>query len=230
MIFVTGDTHGRIDLGSLSTKKFPEQKMLSKSDYVIICGDFGCLWCGDSEDSYLLSWLSEKNFTTLWVDGNHENFDLLSKYPVTEWCGGKIQKITDSVFHLMRGQLYNIDDNRIFTMGGASSIDRAYRTEGRSWWKDELPSRTEYEEAIKTLDSANWDVDYIISHCCATSTARCFRSDIEGDELTEFFETLEEKCKFKHWYFGHHHDDKTIYTGHTLLYKKVIPLGTSIQK
>lgn len=35
------------------------------------------------------SWLNDRPFTTLFVDGNHENFDLLNAYPVENWHGGK---------------------------------------------------------------------------------------------------------------------------------------------
>lgn len=41
MIYITGDCHG--DYRRFSTQVFPEQKGMSKQDYVIICGDFG-LW------------------------------------------------------------------------------------------------------------------------------------------------------------------------------------------
>lgn len=44
MIYVTGDTHGCLDVKKLSIKNFKEQKSLTKEDYVIICGDFGLTW------------------------------------------------------------------------------------------------------------------------------------------------------------------------------------------
>ena len=44
MIFVTGDTHGEHDIHKLNTIGFPEQKGLTRDDYVIICGDFGGVW------------------------------------------------------------------------------------------------------------------------------------------------------------------------------------------
>ena len=43
-IFMTGDTHG--DFSRFSARSFPEQKDLSKDDYMIICGDFGRIWDG----------------------------------------------------------------------------------------------------------------------------------------------------------------------------------------
>lgn len=79
MIFVTGDTHG--DYTRFNTANFPEQKAMTKLDYVIICGDFG-IWNESNEEKYWLNWLQDKPFTTLFVDGNHENYDLLNSYPV----------------------------------------------------------------------------------------------------------------------------------------------------
>lgn len=60
---------------------------------MIICGNFG-FWDESGEQRYWRKWLSGKPFTTLWVDGNHENYDLLKTYPVEQWRGGKVQFIT----------------------------------------------------------------------------------------------------------------------------------------
>ena len=59
-------------------------------DYVVIAGDFGGLWDGSQKDQYWLDWLNKKPFTTLFVDGNHENFDLLNTLPEKrmEWRTG----------------------------------------------------------------------------------------------------------------------------------------------
>lgn len=42
MIYITGDTHGALDIGKLNTKKFPEQKQMTKDDFVIVCGTSDC--------------------------------------------------------------------------------------------------------------------------------------------------------------------------------------------
>jgi len=70
MIYLTGDIHASHGIERLSDKGFPEQNGLTKSDYVIICGDFGCVWDGGKQDQYWQDWLQEKPFTTLFVDGN----------------------------------------------------------------------------------------------------------------------------------------------------------------
>lgn len=113
MIYITGDCHSNFE--RFNTRNFPEQKEMTKDDYVIICGDFGGVWNKDGEskmETSALDWLDGKAFTTLFVDGNHENFDRLYAYPVEMWHGGKVHKIRSSVIHLMRGQIFELEEKR----------------------------------------------------------------------------------------------------------------------
>ena len=111
MIYATGDTHGNFQ--RFAPEHFPEQVRMTKEDYMIICGDFGGVWDGGKKDERNLDWLEELPFTTLFVSGNHENFDLLRKYPTEEWNGGKIQRIRPHVIHLMRGQVFDLQGTRL---------------------------------------------------------------------------------------------------------------------
>lgn len=76
MIYVTGDIHGEIDISKLNTQNFSQAKA---GDYLIVCGDFGLIWDmkPSRAEEYWMKWLSEKPWITLFVDGNHENFDRL---------------------------------------------------------------------------------------------------------------------------------------------------------
>lgn len=212
-IYVTGDCHG--SFSRFDTKNFKQQKDMDKEDYVIICGDFGGIWSTDAEnrqDKYWLEWLENKSFTTLFVDGNHENFDRLNSYPIEVWNGGKVHKIKSSIIHLMRGQVFSIAGKKIFTFGGAQSHDiqggileaddplyrekkRAlnrkgipYRINHVSWWKEELASEEEMQEAMKNLEAHNYEVDYIITHCCSSDTQEVIggRGLYKPDRQTDF--------------------------------------------
>lgn len=123
MIYVTGDIHG--DVSRFSKKKFPEQKELTKDDIVIVLGDFGVIWWGDEdkEEKYNLDILENKPFTVAFIDGNHENFDRLGSFPSVEWHGGYAHQIRSNIYHLMRAQVYTIEDKTFFTFGGAASHD-----------------------------------------------------------------------------------------------------------
>ena len=105
MVFATGDTHG--NFMRFSVENFPEQLKMTREDYVIITGDFGGIWCGDEKEQTALDELEALPFTLLWVDGNHENYNLLSKYPEEDWHGGRVQRIRPHILHLMRGQIFD---------------------------------------------------------------------------------------------------------------------------
>ena len=203
MIYITGDTHIPIDIHKLNTENFPEQKFMTKEDFVIICGDFGGVWCfpntkGYKEDLYWLKWLNSRNFTILFVDGNHENFPMLSTFPVIEKFGGKVGKITDSVYHLRRGEIYTIDNYKFFCFGGASSHDKWHRTEGKDWWPEEMPSREEMEYGIDNLQRVNNKVDFIVTHCCASNILPLFSLYAETDAATQYFKFIEDSVEYKH--------------------------------
>ena len=224
MIFVTGDTHADIDIGKLSVKNFPRQKDLSKSDYLIVCGDFGLVWDGSSREMWWQDWLTEKNFTTLWIDGNHENFDILREFPLTKKFGGVVREIAPDIFHLDRGQVLTIDKKKIFVMGGARSHDKEYRIEHISWWEQEMPSRDEMDRAIESLDKHQWKVDYVLTHCAPRSIQSMLADWYENDPLVSFLERVRQDLDFKHWYFGHYHLDKRINDKFTALYNEIIKI------
>jgi len=211
MIYITGDTHiPTEDVQKLSSKRFPEQKNLGKGDYVIICGDFGGVWNGSNEEKYWLNWLREKSFTTLFVDGNHENFEMLEALPVEEFCNGRVHKVEDGIYHLMRGEVYTIEGKKFFAFGGGSSHDKEFRTEGKNWWEEELPNETEYENARRNLSDNNYSVDYVLTHCAPTSVQSLLAPAYEVNGLTEFFESLKDKLFCKKWFFGHYHKDEAV--------------------
>ena len=221
MLMITGDTHIPIDIHKLNVANFPLQSQLTKDDYLIICGDFGGVWNGGNEEKYWLDWLDNKNFTTLFVDGNHENFDLLNKYEVSSLFGGKVHQIKNSIYHLMRGQVFTIENKKIFTLGGAKSHDKESRKDGKSWWKEEMPSHSELFEALKNLRKVNYEIDYIITHCAPTSIVKYISSYYEADDLTNFLEkNILLNVQFSKWFFGHYHEDFT-YDKFRGLYDKI---------
>lgn len=204
MIYITGDCHK--DFSRFTLENFPEQKEMTKDDYVIICGDFGGVWWsrndkGSKTDDFDLNWLEDRPFTTLFVDGNHENFDELYQYPVKEWKGGKVHEIRPSVLHLMRGEIFEINGKKIFAFGGARSHDikdgiiewdeegkwketasqwkkegKQFRINHYSWWEEEMPSDEEIRNAWTNLDKHDFKVDYIVTHCCSSFVEHCYWS------------------------------------------------------
>ena len=245
MIFITGDTHG--DVRRFNNNSFYEQKEMTKDDYVIILGDFGMVWdySGESRyEKYWLDWLDKKPFTTLFIDGNHENYDRLDAMEVEQWHGGKVHKVRPSVIHLMRGQVFDIEGLKVFTFGGASShdikdgvlesgdprikiwskdYDKLFRINKMSWWDRELPSEAEMEEGRQNLDKIDWTVDFILTHCTSASTTAVIGVGNYGqDILTKYLQEIKEKLTYKKWFFGHHHIDKVISAEEICLFEQIV--------
>ena len=109
MIYITGDIHREQDIHKINPREFIVGETLTEEDYVIICGDFGCIWDGSTGDNFWLKWLDSLPWNTLFIDGNHENFDVLNTYPVEEYKGGKVHRIRSKIFHLRRGEVFDID-------------------------------------------------------------------------------------------------------------------------
>ncbi len=129
-IYITGDTHGTFD--RFSSEKFPEGDNLTRSDSVIVAGDFGLIWDPEPtryEHTYInrelfnIHKLSEIPFTILFLDGNHDNHNRLHKLSKIPMFGGIVGKVSENIFYLRRGEIYTIEDKTFFTFGGALSRD-----------------------------------------------------------------------------------------------------------
>lgn len=246
MLYITGDTHADW-MRRLNQESFPEQKEMTKDDYVIILGDFG-IWDNTKREKYNLDWLDSKSFTTLFIDGNHENYDILNNLPVEEWNGGKVNFIRPSVIHLLRGEIFDIEGKKFFAFGGASSHDISagilepddpdfkrkkreldknpyslYRINHVSWWKEELPSEEEMQNGTVNLEKNDWKVDYVITHSPPASIiALLGNGQYEQDVLTRYLEDIKSKTKYKYWFAGHMHENKAMNANDILLYEQII--------
>ena len=260
MIYITGDCHG--DFG-----RFHESKLaclpfeLKKEDYVIVTGDFGLIWSEKAieETAFWVKLLKKQPATILWVTGNHENYDLINAFPVSEWNGGKVRHIVkDKIILLERGQVFEIEGKKFFTFGGASChdaeggiLDREdpdyrdmvwyleakgipYRVNHLSWWAQELPSEEEMEEGRMNLELHDYKVDYVISHCASNRTQELIQQHVlakygyggsyKKDILTAYFEEIEGKLSYEHWFCGHYHTNSMVDAKHTVLYERIVPL------
>ena len=241
MIFVTGDTHGELDLAKLREDSWPKGYELTRDDFVVVVGDFGGVWSLGDRDAELLDWWESRPWTTLFVDGNHENHDAIDAFPVTHAFGGPVQPVPEHphVIHLMRGNMYQLPlspskEASVLVMGGARSTDREWRVEGRTWWSREMPSDEEYDRCTASLEAAGWRVDYVLTHeMPADLRMRAldwrYYPSLAGttDRLTNYLQWVWERLDrdaLRMWYAGHYHVDLMAAEKCRVLYRDVVPM------
>ena len=133
-----GDVHGHTFELGLVLKNLPEH-----IDSVIQVGDMGV---GFGQGNYWhqpLDILMQKH-NAKFIRGNHDNPGICKT--MNSW-------IPDAVV-----------ENDIMYLGGAWSIDRAWRTEGISWWQDEELSIEELSRAIDVYNLTRPKI--MVTHDC----------------------------------------------------------------
>ncbi len=219
MIYFCGDTHGDIDVGKI--RFLVSKNKISRDDILIILGDCGVLFYQDKEiyEQYIKLYESF-GLTILYLDGNHENFPLIHSFPETTIYGAKAHKISDHIFYICRGEILEIEGHTFLCVGGATSIDREYRIEGVSWWREENISESDMENAFDNLKRYDNKVDFILTHCVDT-TSVYFGLHFRPDENTNKLEELEAKASYRCWLCGHYHCDIFLSSKKAVLYNRI---------
>ncbi|HAJ96503.1 MAG TPA: hypothetical protein DCO72_02030 [Ruminococcus sp.] len=218
MVYVTGDMHGEFE-----RFKAKELRKLKKEDTLIICGDFGFIWNGSKREQNTLKKIASLPYQIAFVDGCHENFDLLLSYPVNNWNGAPVHQIAKNIVHLQRGNVYTIEQHTYFAFGGGHSGDMEFREEG--WWVQERPTKPEIQLGIKNLSMYGNQIDYVITHEPPSSLKDCLKMDIgERLEVNAFFEEMVKICLFRKWFFGKCHINKYIPVKFYAMFDDVLPV------
>lgn len=103
---------------------------------ILQLGDFG-LW--RTEGAFIdkvNEALLETDMTLCFIDGNHEDHAYLAKLMESVTTGSAL-KIAERIWYLPRGFRWKWHERQWLALGGAASVDRAFRTEGHSWFREE---------------------------------------------------------------------------------------------
>lgn len=221
MIFITSDTHG--DLNRFKNKAL---RKLKKNDALIICGDFGFIWDGSKKEKRILKKLGKKRYNVLFVEGTHENYDLLEEYEVSDWCGGKTRQISGRLRQLMRGQVYEIAEKRVFTFGGGQSDDA--HAEANKWWTREIPNDDELNEGLDNLAACDYNVDYVVTFEPPTRLKEFLDiGNTDRNHINTYLNELMDKLTYKAWFFGKLHKNKLIPPKYYAVFDTVIEADTT---
>lgn len=224
-LLITGDTHGQIDIGKLTTKRFPFQKELTKDDVLVVLGDWGAIWYGNQKDNYMLKWWEDKPWTTFVVLGNHCNYDAIEKLSLDTAFGAPVRRVSNSVVIAETGNIYTICGKKCLVLNGADSHDMWCRKAGLNWWRQESITQDAANKALISLAQNNDEIDYFFTHTCGgVGTLSCGFKPSNSDRWVDFvMNHLPADGDWEH-YCGHMHIDVRINDRTRILYQDVILL------
>lgn len=126
------------------------------------------------------------------IPGNHDNYDRIGEF---------------SHHFLYDYGITEIDSVRFGYIRGALSVDKMYRTEGVSWWRNE---ELDYKQGCECIEFfKNNPVNMILSHDCPFFVVPFVLTNnykLLSSATTQILEGVFEVCKPQRWFFGHHHN------------------------
>lgn len=148
-----GDWHGSADFAEVVLDAAAQKG----ADIVLQVGDFGLNrdQAGDQFADRVDARCKELGVAVLWVDGNHDDHDVLEQIPRFRGLG----RIRDRLWHLPRGMRWQWGGLAWGALGGAASVDRPTRQARSAWWP---------QESLTQADVACWlqrgPVDVVVTH------------------------------------------------------------------
>lgn len=204
-IMIVGDTHGGegvIERKSLIAKGHGIQKMF-------VMGDFG-LWGGQGGVVFLdvVNHIAAENQLSIFaIPGNHEDHNQwkawLKMPDLPTWHG--FVSVRSRVWLSPKFRVFSFAGKRFAICGGAVSIDKNWRTPGKSWWPDEEFSQEVLDSVLKY---GGPDIDYLFSHDASNHTEWGFRlkPDMESQANRERLDQAIAHLKPGMHFHGHMHE------------------------
>lgn len=168
LVGIAGDWHGNVPASLNAVNEM--SRHLGDNGPIFQLGDFG-YWPMDNGESVYVDMLSEalKNNgdrQLFFLDGNHENHPALKAKADYYSCdlnsslnSDRIIPIAPNITWFARGTRFTLGGRKWLVVGGAASVDRAWREEGFDWFPEELIT-DEQERMISDAGHA----DVLLSH------------------------------------------------------------------
>ena len=79
------------------------------------------------------------------------------------------------------------------------------------------------EEGRNNLRANDYTVDYILTHCCSSSTQQFLGGNLYSpDRETDYLEFIKNYANYNKWFFGHYHDNRNVNEKEILIYEQLI--------
>ncbi|GEC74191.1 metallophosphoesterase [Microbacterium maritypicum] len=149
-VAVCGDWHGNVGWARMLSRALPA--LAPDVTTMLHLGDW---WMPPAETDEIFA---ETGITRIYVtNGNHEPWGDIT--PLLDQHPGAAVRISEIIWLLPRPARLSIGGRRVLSLGGAASVDRQSRIEGRTWWPEEAITDDAVAEAI-----AGGPADLMLTH------------------------------------------------------------------
>ena len=208
-VLFAGDIHGNME----HAEWLFDYAVQNGVDTIISAGDFGYWphYKWGKKFVNLVRTLAEKNqIKFYWVDGNHENHDLIDALVAEHGADEPIALESDWFYYIPRGARFEIDGAKVMGYGGAYSVDWKDRQLGVSYWTQELIS--EY----KVAEMLGEKVDILVTHEAPLGKRISYKDAIPiSVNQRVLVSEIQDKTRPSLHVCGHHHTRETWTTVHS---------------
>lgn len=221
-LLIVGDTHGNMDW--VVNQVIPHA-VSQGVDKIMQLGDHGFVW---PRPNYLGGLdklnrvLDRDNLDMHFLSGNHEDhtkLELLSKRARERSPEGHFQ-LRSRLFYTGRVAAWEWNGWRCAAVGGATSIDRKFRTPGKSWWPQEVLSPEDV-----ALAKSIGPVDILFSHDAPTQNPFHLKLDEDSLAHRQVVTDVARSLQPDNWFHGHYHRYARYSFNHARGYADVIGLN-----
>jgi Icc-related predicted phosphoesterase len=205
-VLFAGDIHGNINHAAWVFKTAAD----NNCSHIIACGDFG-YWVhlrrGQQFVDEIARMADKFGIQFLWVDGNHENHDILNNLLGKHGDTEPIPTPNEWVKWIPRGCQFQIGGSTFMGYGGAYSVDKADRIAGQSWWEGETLDQNHIDSVPLTK------VDFLVTHEAPLGANLSYKDEIrESVEQRALISRLVDRVQPTRVICGHHHTRQRFFT------------------
>lgn len=208
-LMFAGDIHGNLEHAEWLFAHAEKNSV----DTIISCGDFGYwphIGWGEKFVKAVARLARDTQIPFYWVDGNHENHDLIDEMVAEQGADAPIPMENDWMFYIPRGCRFDINGYIIMGYGGAYSVDWDRRQEGHSWWRQELINEYEIDDIVEEK------VNILVTHEAPLGKRISYKDEIPiSVRQRELVSEIQSKVTPDLHICGHHHTRETWQDGET---------------